>query len=42
MAKDGKKKIKGMRSYTSWSTKGDEVILDILCEAIKERTEKLL
>ena len=40
MTKDGKKKIEGGRSYTSWSTKGDEMILDILCEAIKEGTGK--
>ena len=40
MAKDGKKKIEGGRSYTIWSTKDDEMILDILCEAIKEGTGK--
>ena len=36
MAKDDKKKIEGERSYTSWSTKDDEMILDILCKVIKK------
>ena len=40
MTKDDMKKIEGGRSYTNWSTKGDEMILDILCEAIKEGTGK--
>ena len=39
MAKDDKKKLKE-GSYTSGSTKDDEIILDIFCEAIKKRIGK--